>query len=287
MRSFSARLMSWSRSYEPWSQHKGGNGNFSPEQGWGQGRAGMGGGRAFPTFGRSLSATTCHFTLCCAVSVENSPAKKHRLRFGFGWIFVHTNLDQPQSTTLPPLALAPAEEVIWGWGKQRGREGAGKGAAELPGVGGGFLKPPISQSWHQLRRTATFLPQKRAACPAALSPGPYVVSLRSRRVWRGGCALLAQSCCSSPAVGCCVREPSAAQGCLMDLPCSCRDKDDVDADVSRAAKPSVRLPLESGGNLLLLLHLWWQARGPEPAFLPASTKRAWLLGPVVGSPSAD
>lgn len=65
---------------------------------------------------------TCHFTLCCAIGVENSPAKKNRLWFGFGWVFVCANLDQRRSMAPPPLALAPAEEVIWGWGKQRGRE---------------------------------------------------------------------------------------------------------------------------------------------------------------------
>lgn len=113
----------------------------------GTGMRGMGGGRAFPIFSQSSSTVTCHFTLCCAVGVENSPAKKkNRLWFGFGRIFVCANLDELQSTARPLLALAWAEEVIWGWGKQGGREGAGKGGAELPGEGRGFLKPPISHS---------------------------------------------------------------------------------------------------------------------------------------------
>jgi len=81
----------------------------------------MGGGFG-PTFGLSSSTMTCHFTLCFAAGAEKSPAKKNRLWFGFGWIFVCANLDQLQSTALAPFALVPAGEVIWGWGKQRGRE---------------------------------------------------------------------------------------------------------------------------------------------------------------------
>lgn len=55
------------------------------------------------------------------------------------------NLDQVQNTVPPSLALAPAEEVIWGWGKERERKEAGKGVLSHREREGDSSTPPISQ----------------------------------------------------------------------------------------------------------------------------------------------
>lgn len=84
--------MSWSRSNEPQNQHKEGNGNFSQEREWEQGQVGTGGGRAFHAFGRSNSTMTCHFTLCSAVGLENSPAK---IKQAVVWAWVDFSVHDP------------------------------------------------------------------------------------------------------------------------------------------------------------------------------------------------
>lgn len=275
--SFSAGLMSWSRSYEPQNQHKEGNGNFSQEREWEQGQAGMGGGRAFHAFGRSSSTMMCHFTLCCVVGVENSPAK---IKQAVVWVdfSVHEPGSAPEhSSTTSYTGQSKGGDFGMGEAK-RGSEMA-RGDTELKGKGVEVL------SLTQSVVTSAMWCRPLSCCSSGHPAAPRCTQgrtwLLSEPAGSDPSVPLPQELhCSSPTGHC----PGAAARppCLTGPPCRCPGKANG-ADVRWAANPASVSSANRGG---LLFHLPWQLLWPEPELL-THTERDWPLGSLVASPAAS
>lgn len=66
---------------------------------------------------------TCRFTFCVPLGLKIALLKKKKQVVAWVWLdFVCANCQQLQSLTPLLRMLAPAEEAIWGWGKQQGKE---------------------------------------------------------------------------------------------------------------------------------------------------------------------